>query len=159
MGVLLKSNSLIQSVLCASRHITNVLQGKQCNRCRYVQRILSSRPWVASYWAIWTQNEGYDSILAILQTVNIDQTYDNPIAVMAVDEVICLMRKIDDEIQHGKLGMIAQHSLGYHFMLFFKWWTAKLKLIGQLKLFFSRYYFQNISSILKTITNKKVVNL
>ena len=83
-----KSSSLIQSVLRASRSITNVLQRKHCNRCLYVQRILSSRPWVASHWAIWTQNEGYNSILAVLQTVNIDQIYDNPIAVMEIDEVI-----------------------------------------------------------------------
>ena len=152
MGVLLKSSSLIQSVLRASSPITNVLQGKHCNRCQIAQ-------WVASHWAIWTQNEGYDSILAILQTVNIDQTYDNPIAIMKVDEVIYLMRKIDDEIQHGKLGMITQHSLGYHFLPFFKWRTAKPKLMGKLKLFFSLYYFQNVSSSLDTITNKKVVNL
>ncbi len=40
--------------------------------------------------------KGKVPVLAVLKTVTIDQTYDIPIAIMAVDEVIYLKRKIDE---------------------------------------------------------------
>ena len=58
-------------------------------------------------------------VLAILQTVTIDQTYANLIALMADEEVIYFIGKIEEEIVHGKLGMIAQYSMDYHFYAFY----------------------------------------
>ena len=58
--------------------------------------------------------KGTIPVLAVHQAVTIDQTHDYLIAVMADGEVINHMRKIDKAIRHGKLGMIAQYSLGYN---------------------------------------------
>ncbi len=77
---------------------------------------------------------------------------------MADYEVLYHIGKIEEEIRHGKLGMISQYSMGYHFFAFFKMADGKTKAHVAAKTIFSQYYFKMTSSILNTIANKKVVN-
>ena len=71
---------IIQSDQCASRSNTNILQEKHYNHCFYVQRVLPSGPCAAFIVQLELKMKGKIPVLAVLQTVTIDQTYDNLIA-------------------------------------------------------------------------------
>ncbi len=109
---------IIQSDQYAIRSNTNILQGKLYNHCLYVLRLLTSGPWAGFIVQFELKMKGMIPVLAVLQPVTIDQTYDNMIALMADEEVIYFIGNIEEEIRHGKLGMIAQYSMDYHFYAF-----------------------------------------
>ena len=110
---------IIQSDQYAIKSNTYILQRKHYNRFLYVQRVLSSGPSAAFIVKFELKKKSKIPVIAVLQTVTIEQTYDNLIALMADEEVLYLIGKFEEEIRHGKLGMIAQYSMGYHLFAFF----------------------------------------
>ena len=88
---------IIQSDQYAIRSNTNILQRKHYNPFLYVQRVLSSGPCAAFIVQLELKMRSRIPVMAVLQTVTIEQTYDNLITLMADEEVLYLIGKIEEE--------------------------------------------------------------